>query len=182
MKQIILSKTHVMKKTLSVITIAAVMAACNSNPQQGIGNATVSTVKVADTIGLAEYQAWKAQKEMADFNAYQQSKNAIASNTAAPVRKVAKTSPAGTVKVKKPVAQSGSGSSTTTTSYPAKAPEKKGWSKAAKGTAIGAGSGAVIGAVINKRNRAVGAVIGGVAGGAVGYGIGRHMDKKDGRY
>jgi len=59
---------------------------------------------------------------------------------------------------------------------------KKGWSKAAKGTAIGAGAGAVLGAVINKKNRAVGAVIGGVIGGGGGYVIGRGMDKKDGRY
>jgi hypothetical protein len=63
----------------------------------------------------------------------------------------------------------------------AKAAEKKGWSKAAKATAIGAGSGAILGAVINKRNRAAGAVIGGVVGGGVGYGIGRKMDKNDGR-
>ena len=61
------------------------------------------------------------------------------------------------------------------------AAKKKGWSKAAKGTAIGAGSGAILGAIINKRNRAVGAVIGGVLGGGVGYGIGRSQDKKDGR-
>ena len=59
--------------------------------------------------------------------------------------------------------------------------KKKGWSKAAKGTAIGAGSGAVLGAVINKKNRAAGAVIGGVVGGGVGYGVGRSKDKKDGR-
>ena len=59
--------------------------------------------------------------------------------------------------------------------------KKKGWSKAAKGTAIGAASGAVIGAVVNKRNRAAGAVIGGILGGGGGYVIGRTMDKKDGR-
>ena len=59
--------------------------------------------------------------------------------------------------------------------------KKKGWSKAAKGTAIGAGSGAILGAIINKRNRVAGAVIGGVLGGGVGYGIGRSQDKKDGR-
>ena len=64
---------------------------------------------------------------------------------------------------------------------PAKAAQKRGWSKAAKGAVIGAGSGAILGAVINKRNRAVGAVIGGVLGGGTGYGIGRSMDKKDGR-
>jgi len=59
--------------------------------------------------------------------------------------------------------------------------KKKGWSKAAKGTAIGAGSGAILGAIINKKNRAAGAAIGAVLGGGVGYGIGRSQDKKDGR-
>ena len=60
--------------------------------------------------------------------------------------------------------------------------KKKGWSKAAKGTAIGAGAGAAAGALLVKNNRALGAVIGGVVGGGVGYGVGRSMDKKDGRY
>ena len=68
---------------------------------------------------------------------------------------------------------------TTPTVQPAK---KKGWSKAAKGTAIGAGAGAAAGAILVKNNRALGAVIGGVVGGGVGYGIGRSKDKKDGRY
>lgn len=180
MKQIILLKTQIMKTTLSVITIAAVMAACNNNPQQGIGSANVSNVKTTDTVGFAEYQAWKAQKDIAAYNEYKEAKNATVSYTAP--RKVVKQSTARVSKPARTVAKSGSESASTTTSYPAKAPEKKGWSKAAKGTAIGAGSGAVIGAVVNKRNRVVGAVVGGVAGGAVGYGIGRHMDKKDGRY
>jgi hypothetical protein len=60
--------------------------------------------------------------------------------------------------------------------------KKKGWSKAAKGTAIGAGVGAAAGAILVKNNRALGAVIGGVVGGGVGYGVGRSKDKKDGRY
>lgn len=166
-----------MKKTLSVITVAAVMAACGSNPSQ---KQSVATIPAVDTAGLAEYKSWKAQKDMADFNAYQQSKNAIAYNSVE--RKPIASAPVRKAKAKSSPAKSGSGTATTTSSYPAKAPAKKGWSKAAKGTAIGAGGGAILGAVINKRNRAVGAVIGGVAGGAVGYGIGRHMDKKDGRY
>jgi YMGG-like Gly-zipper len=58
--------------------------------------------------------------------------------------------------------------------------KKKGWSKAAKGTAIGVGVGAVTGAVVSK-NKAKGAVIGGVLGGGAGYIIGRKKDKKDGR-
>lgn len=61
------------------------------------------------------------------------------------------------------------------------APQKKGWSKAAKGAVIGGVTGATAGAIIVKKNRAAGAVIGGVTGAGVGYGIGRSIDKKDGR-
>lgn len=57
--------------------------------------------------------------------------------------------------------------------------KKKGWSKAAKGTAIGAGAGAATGAIITRD--AKGAIIGGVVGAAGGYIIGRKQDKKDGR-
>ncbi|HEV8283443.1 MAG TPA: YMGG-like glycine zipper-containing protein [Chitinophagaceae bacterium] len=61
--------------------------------------------------------------------------------------------------------------------------KKKGWSSAAKGTAIGAGAGAVLGAVVaGDHNRVKGAVIGGVAGAAGGYLYGRHRDKKHKRY
>ena len=82
-----------MKKTLSVFTIAAVMVACNSNPSQ---QKVASAVPAADTAGLAEFKAWKTQKDLADFTAFQQSKNAIAYNSvertpSAPVRKKAAT-------------------------------------------------------------------------------------------
>jgi hypothetical protein len=61
--------------------------------------------------------------------------------------------------------------------------KKKGWSSAAKGTAIGAASGAVLGAVLSRdHHRVQGAVIGGAAGAAGGYLYGRHRDKKNGRY
>jgi hypothetical protein len=73
---------------------------------------------------------------------------------------------------------SGTASQPTATTTPAR---KKGWSKAAKGTAVGAGSGAVLGAVISK-NKVKGAVIGGIIGAGGGYTIGRSKDKKDGRY
>jgi outer membrane lipoprotein SlyB len=65
-----------------------------------------------------------------------------------------------------------------TTPAPAPVSQKKGWSKAAKGTAIGAGSGAIIGAIAGKGK---GAIIGGVVGAGTGYVIGRSQDKKDGR-
>ncbi len=56
----------------------------------------------------------------------------------------------------------------------------RGWSDAAKGTAIGAGSGAILGAVVSK-DKVKGAVIGGVLGGAGGYAIGRDRDRRSGR-
>ena len=158
-----------MKKFLSVFAIAGslTMAACSSNPD---ALQSEKGITYSDTVGLAQFQAWKAQQALDDMNTA-----AYASATT----KATTTRRASTAKRSTSTTNKSIGS---TTSYPAKPAEKKGWSKAAKGAAIGAGSGAILGAVINKRNRAVGAVIGGVAGGAVGYGIGRHMDKKDGRY
>lgn len=63
----------------------------------------------------------------------------------------------------------------------ATAPEKKGWSDAAKGTAIGAGAGAVVGALIDKDKRLRGAAIGAAIGGGGGYAIGRKKDRQSGR-
>lgn len=158
-----------MKKLLSVFAIAGTltMAACSNNPT---ALQTEKSVTYSDTVGLAQFQAWKAQQAMEQMKAEYAAANL---NTSTSRATASRSSSGKSVSTNKSIGS--------TTSYPAK-PQKKGWSKAAKGTAIGAGSGAVIGAVVNKRNRAVGAVIGGVAGGAVGYGIGRSMDKKDGRY
>jgi hypothetical protein len=69
--------------------------------------------------------------------------------------------------------------STPTNTAPA-SNQDKGWSSAAKGTAIGAASGAVVGAVVSN-NKAEGAVIGAVIGGGAGYAIGRSKDRKSGR-
>lgn len=151
-----------MKKLFFIITILAlVFAACNRAPAK----VDQATVNYSDTVGLAQFQAWKAQNERfnpnMDYNAYN-------TPATAPVRTVYRTRSNGSY-----------GSTSTNT---ARTTAKKGWSKAAKGAVIGAGTGAVLGAVINKRNRVTGAVIGGVLGGGIGYGIGRGMDKKDGRY
>lgn len=59
-------------------------------------------------------------------------------------------------------------------------PAKKGWSSAAKGTAVGAGVGAVTGILVDKKD-ARGAIIGGVLGAGTGYVIGRAHDRKTGR-
>ena len=148
--------------TLTItLTIAIVLIACTNSP----GDPAARTLNYADTIGLAEFQDWKAHNEtVAAIDAY---KKTHESSAAPAVRRN----------------YSGqSGRMVSSSENQAKVAKKKGWSKAAKGATIGAGSGAILGAVIHKRNRALGAVIGGVLGGGVGYGIGRSKDKKDGRY
>jgi len=150
--------------TLSItLIIAVIMMACSNSPKAG--NEMGKTLTYADTIGLAEFQEWKAHNErLAAIDAY---KNANEKSTAQAERRSAAKQ---------------SGTMVSSSENQAKVAKKKGWSKAAKGATIGAGSGAILGAVIHKRNRALGAVIGGVVGGGVGYGIGRSKDKKDGRY
>jgi hypothetical protein len=163
MKRRILS---IFSVTAILVAMMAVMTSCG-NKKTEIGDKSV--MMPVDTAGLAQFQAWKAQQ------------NQLALATiAAPAKSVATSSPARRT-VKSSAGTTKTGSMSTSTQYPAKT-KPKGWSKAAKGAAIGAAGGAVAGAVINKRNRAVGAAIGGVAGGVIGYGVGRHMDKKDGRY
>jgi hypothetical protein len=179
-KNLLTTKCDLMKRILSVVTIAAVVTACNPGPRTEDAEVMSSQKTVlADTVGLAEYQSWKAQNELADFREYQAMKAQGVSYSAASnsVNRNYSSSNRSTASRSTTSRSSGSG-----TRASAPVAQKKGWSKAAKGAAIGAGTGAVLGAVINKRNRAVGAVIGGVAGGAVGYGIGRGKDKRDGRY
>jgi hypothetical protein len=169
-----------MKQMLPFLSVVVLATACNSNPKTGaeITKAVPATITV-DTTGLAQFQAWKAQHELAPANEYKMQTAAVApiqktARMSAPVRRTVRTQPVNT--------QSESGTMSSESNNTAKAAEKRGWSKAAKGAAIGAGTGAVLGAVITKKNRVAGGVIGGVAGGAVGYGIGRHMDKRDGRF
>lgn len=196
-----------MKRFLPILSIAVVMAACNTdadkiaatNPSAVMQQAPMNSL---DTAGFAEFQNMKAMNELAPVEEPVQ-KEQIA---AAPVKKATVTS---VRKASKSVASapkrvstsssssnsessSSSGSTVSTGSEGngtgagsgevAQASEKKGWSKAAKGAVIGGVTGAAAGAVINKKNRAVGAVIGGVIGAGGGYVLGRGMDKKDGRY
>ena len=175
-----------MKRILFIVSIfsfVAVMVACNSAPKtdaNALIKAYQDSVKfAADTAGLAQFQAWKAQNELVDPNMYGQgAQYAIAPAGAAATSSAARRSSSASR-----ARSYGGGSMRSESGNTAKAPaRKKGWSKAAKGAAIGGGVGAVAGAVINKRNRVVGGVIGGVLGAGVGYGIGRGMDKRDGRY
>ena len=171
-----------MKRILPIFSLAALMAACNSNPSTPIGDAKVDvtktvTISAEDSFVLAEFHSWKTQNEqneLKDAKAFLGKDNQFSeANTTKKNTSAYKTSGSRSVNNNAVYASE--------SSHSAKA-KKKGWSKAAKATAIGVGSGAVIGAVVNKRNRVAGAVIGGVLGGGAGYGIGRSMDKKDGRY
>ena len=173
-----------MKRFLSIFSIAAVMAACNTNPPVDIEarlKAYQDSINLAaDTAGLAQFRTWKAQNELADPATYGQMQYAAA---AAPAVATTRTTSSARRSSSRNYGNSGGGSRSSESGNTAKAPvRKKGWSKAAKGAAIGGVAGAAGGAIINKRNRVVGGVVGGVLGGAVGYGIGRSMDKKDGRY
>ena len=143
-----------MKQTLLFIAIAAVISVA------AVGLNNNAQKKKIDATELAQFLAWK------ESNAQEQ-------NYITPKQTTKKTVAKRTTSYQSPKMVSESQNA---------AKAKKGWSKAAKGTAIGAGTGAVLGAVINKKNRALGAVIGGVLGGGGGYAIGRGMDKKDGRY
>ncbi|WP_207492020.1 glycine zipper family protein [Aridibaculum aurantiacum] len=176
-----------MKKIFSVVAFAAIFAACNSNTK----TAEQSTAtQQADTAGLAQFKEWKQQQEFLEqsrmyngLNEQQNLQNVEAQ--AAPPREVVRERviyrdrPAPRTTTRSSSASRSS--SGTVASAPAQTQKKKGWSHAAKGTAIGAGSGAVVGAVVSK-NKAAGAVIGGVVGGVGGYVIGRSKDKKEGRY
>ena len=147
-----------------VIAIAAVVSVAAI-----VGISSNTKMKKVDATELAQFEAWKETKTLEALETEKAS-------YVAPKTTARSTTPKRTVSYQSPkmVSESQNAAKTTTT--------KKGWSKAAKATAIGAGAGAVLGAVINKKNRAVGAVIGGVIGGGGGYVIGRGMDKKDGRY
>ena len=145
-----------MKQVLLLIAIAAVVSVA----VVGLNNSAQK--KKMDATDLAQFEAWRES-------------NVQAQNYLVPKQTASKTT------TKRPVSYQSS-KMVSESQNSAKTTTKKGWSKAAKATAIGAGSGAVLGAVINKKNRAIGAVIGGVIGGGGGYVIGRGMDKKDGRY
>lgn len=177
-------KMLLMKRILSIFSIAAVMAACNNDQDKIMAESAKlkayqdSVRLAADTAGLAEYQAWKMQNELTTADPYATTAGVAAASapvfrTYAPAR--SSSSSRGYSTARRSSGSSGSGTV-------AQAPAKKGWSKAAKGAVIGGVVGAGAGAVINKKNRGVGAVVGGVLGAGAGYGIGRGMDKRDGRY
>ncbi len=162
-----------MKKILSIFTIAVIFTACKSKTND-LSNS--KNMVMVDTTGLSKSNV------LTDVGNNKYVINDKAVTNPVENRPVV-SSPKQTSTVNNSGAGSsgGSGSNTSNEAAPAPVKRDKGWSDAAKGTAIGAGSGAVLGAVVAKNDRGKGAVIGTVVGAGAGYIIGRHRDKKSGR-
>ncbi len=169
-----------MKKFLSIFTVVIIFTACKSKT-----DSTLSTPKnmvLVDTTGLSKSNV------LTDVgnNKYVINDKGVktpVTNKPVVVKPVASSSQKNTTANNSGSNSNGGGSGNNTPTTTSEAPVKqdKGWSDAAKGTAIGAGSGAVLGAVLDKNNRVQGAVIGSAVGAGAGYIIGRHRDKKSGR-
>src|SRR5690349_3672997 len=63
-----------MKKLLPFLGFTVLMAACNTTPEvkTDAAQAAQQTIATPDTTGIAEFNAWKAQNELASVNAYKQ--------------------------------------------------------------------------------------------------------------
>lgn len=157
-----------MKKIIPILLITAALAACNTKVKN---EANTTNAVLIDTTGLSKDY---------DLKAVGDNKFVIEEKEVEPIKKP--------VVRRAPRRNNGDNnnantnySSGTNTSTNAAYPQDKGWSHAAKGTAVGGGSGAILGAVLNKDNRVGGAIVGSVIGAGAGYVIGRSVDKKTGR-
>lgn len=148
-----------MKKNLlytSVVALFAILvAACNTNPM------SMQPMPNSDTIGLAQFNEWKAMEAQA----------LIAKQNQAAYAATRKSAPAKTYSM-----------NSESTNEAKVEKKKKGWSKSAKYAVIGATGGGILGAVINKKDPVKGGIIGAVILGGGGYVLGRSQDKKDGRF
>jgi hypothetical protein len=173
-----------MKYSFLVLGAALFVASCNDNPKT-TDSTTIESVDTnklrVDTIGLAEYKAFKAQQERDSIERDSiERAAALAKNRETPRRSSGSTG--NSYKNNSAVNSSDESTSGNISSESGNTAEaKKGWSKTAKGAVIGGVVGAGTGAVINKKNRSKGAIIGGAVGAGAGAIIGRDQDKRDGR-
>src|SRR3982750_304499 len=114
----ILPKLSVMKRILPVFAIAVAMTACNTTPSTDTTQKAIQPA--ADTAGLAQFQAWKAQNELVST-----SENTAAASQPK-TKTVVKYVPVSSAR--RSTASSSSGSGTSTSSGTATAAKKKGWS------------------------------------------------------
>ena len=152
-----------MKKIIPIVALVISLGACKSK----VNTAGNKNMVLVDTTGLSTHNV------LTDVG---NNKYVVTEKPAAPAHKSSASATGNNNNSN--TTNSSSTNTTTNASYPQ---EDKGWSHAAKGTAVGAGSGAIIGAAVNKDNRVGGAIVGSVIGAGTGYVIGRSVDKKTGR-
>lgn len=149
-----------MKNILVIVALATVLASCGNRAKEEALAKQQAIVALKDSLKLDSFKRSEiTEKERLDVEKHQVELEAAN-------RKSTVYSSTGSS------ANYNTGSTTTTT--------KKGWSSAAKGTAIGAGVGALGGILIDKKDGR-GALIGGLVGAGAGYAIGRDKDVKSGR-
>src|SRR5689334_20239525 len=101
-----------MKKLLPFLGFTVLMAACNTTPEvkTDAAQSAQQTIATPDTTGIAAFNAWKAQNELANVNAYKQAQQ----SQPAPIEKtrtIVKYVPVARSAQSKPVASTSSNSS-----------------------------------------------------------------------
>jgi len=155
-----------MKKILIMVTMVAVFASCTNKEKEIALAKQQAMIAVKDSLRLDSFKRAEVAEKERLVEERHQAELAAARRSGS--------SRSGSSKY------SSSGSSYSSNAGTSTATKKKGWSSAAKGTAIGAGVGALGGVLIDKKDGR-GAIIGGLAGAGAGYVIGRDRDKKSGR-
>src|SRR5215204_5598549 len=127
-----------MKRILFALSTVAIMASCSDNNPRTAAE-TQTLIPPADTAGLAQFQQWKAQNELAVANQLAQQNQLATQQPTEVVRErvvyvdrpstARRSSSSSTARRSSSSGSSSSGSSTSTSSQTAK---KEGWSKAAK--------------------------------------------------
>lgn len=156
-----------MKKMLLIFTVVVMFTACKSNTNEPVNKNMV----LVDTTGLSKSNV------LTDVGNNKYVINDKVVNTGTTEKPAV---PKKTVSNNDYVS-GGSSASSSNAAAATPVKEDKGWSHAAKGTAVGAGTGAIFGAIVNKEHRGQGALIGSVIGAGAGYLIGRKTDKNTGR-
>jgi hypothetical protein len=156
-----------MKKIILLVAVVSVFAACKNSPNLPVYNKNLVLV---DTTGLSKSNA---VTDAASGNNIVIPANAN-SNVVVPATTTTTTQRS---RSSSHAIYPANGTTTTTRTAPRR---DRGWSSAAKGTAVGAGTGAIVGALVS-RNKGKGAIIGALIGGGGGYIYGRSRDRRSGR-
>jgi len=167
-----------MKIVASILCVALVASSCKENEKA----AEVAPLLKSDTTFVVKPELPVQEPEANNEKAAEEEKPQKTVKKSSARSTQAKPTVATSTNDRSETASTNAGTGDGATQPAAEAPEKKGWSKTAKGAVIGGVVGAGTGAVVNKKNRVAGAVIGGVLGAGAGAVIGNEMDKKDGRH